>query len=46
MRLIVQNILRDFENASIFISYFLYNGYQLTTIHGYSDDDIPYQKSK
>ena len=34
MRLVVQNILRDFENASTFISYFLDHGYKLTTIYG------------
>ena len=33
MCLIVQNILRDFENASIFISYFLDHGNNLTTIY-------------
>ena len=33
MRVIVQNILRDFENASTVTSYFLDHGYQLTTIY-------------
>ena len=34
MCLIVQNILRIFENASTLISYFFDYGYELTTIYG------------
>ena len=34
MLLIVQNILRNFGNASTFISYVLDHGYYLTTIYG------------
>ena len=34
MRHIVQTILRDFENASTFISFFLDQGNKLATIYG------------